>query len=1032
MPKPVVQPLDQTTQSVLVTNVYGGAQLALNVGATALPAVAVEHIILDWRLSGNAKFGDLEDGQHVVLQGRFTASGKDEILFYYAGDGTWWLGVFVESRITWNALSINRFGDLNDGNHRLWTGNFTGDSRTEVLFYYNGDNRWWLGRVTPDGLTLTWKNVSTTGFGNLLDGQHSLWVGNFGGTGRDEIVFYYAGDGHTWHGRIDDAGTTLSWNGPLNTSPFGNLADSNNHRTWLGAFSKTSKTQVLFYYSGDNRWWLGTLSDDARSFSWTQVAQTGFGNLLDGNHTFWSGNFVGAAPAGRDQLLFYYATDGHFFLGQVSDNGAAMLWSPPLTTARFGNLADSGHAVWQGDFSGQGNQELLFYYSGDNRWWHGTVAANGITMSWSIVAQTGFGNLLAGSHSLFRGRFGGGATDAIAFYYNGDGNWWAAWLKAGKLDWYRPANTRGFGNLLDGAHQFLQGDFDGLGKDEMLFYDRDDGNWWLGLFDGVRVSLPESLQPEPGTIVTAAQSRGDLRVRDQHRQISDTVTVDHNYATQHYDRARTGWNFREKKLTPQNATNLRPLFPPIRTDDQLYAQPLYVQKVMLPGERTARNLVFLATENDSVYAFDADTGNAIWHTRVLPTGHTPVPSEDCYGDGARNIAPNIGITGTPVIDRPSNTIFTVAKTKDLFGGHHQYVYALDLRTGSIHPDSPSEITFPFFDARANNNRAALLLSRDTVYIAFGSYGDQHADRYHGWVVSFDAATLNRLSVFNSGPQGQCGVWQSGVGLAADVDGNVFFTTGNGPADRPYGNSVIRLNPDLSLGETFSPAHQEVLNSNDWDLGSGAVMLVPLSTVDSTQLLVTGGKQGYMYVLAAHALGGREAEPDQRRFVLYGKKLYGQDWVSQAPGQPVGSDKNQPGMFGGPAFLNDAHDGQFVFVVGHAGPPGNLGQLIQFRLTGSALDPLAKSSHSFLQGATPFVTSNGSQPGTAVVWLLDRTSPLQLFAYDASASSMSLPAPLFSRAVGIWRNGAGQPFLQATVIDGRVFAPYSDGVVVFGP
>src|ERR1700719_614052 len=336
-----------------------------------------------------------------------------------------------------------------------------------------------------------------------------------------------------------------------------------------------------------------------------------------------------------------------------------------------------------------------------------------------------------------------------------------------------------------------------------------------------------------------------------------------NVVTQHNDIARTGQNLNETILTPANVNSntFGKLFSyPI--DGQAYAQPLYVAGVTMgPGTvqaGTTHNVVFVATQHDSVYAFDADSNGGpnaspLWKITLLDSAHgagpgaTTVPSSDV---GTDDITPEIGITATPVIDTNSNTIYVVGKTKES-GNYFQRLHALDITTGAEKSGSPVTLSAQVngngngssggvvrFDPKLGNNRPALLLLNGTVYISFSSHVDQGP--YHGWIMAYNAATLQQTSVFCPTANGAAsGIWMSGAGLAADSinSGRLFVATGNGAfnATAPYNNSmsygddIIRLEAGsgvLRVSDQFTAFNQAWLNNGDIDLGSGGVLVLP--------------------------------------------------------------------------------------------------------------------------------------------------------------------------------------------------------------
>ena len=323
---------------------------------------------LAWVPIGNtAGFGNLADGR-PFWTGDFTGSGHTEVLFYYPGDGNWWLGTITGTTLNWGLVG-NTKGFGNTSHYPTWIGAFSGPGRSEVLFYSPGDHNWWLGTIT--GTTLNWTLVgNTAGFGNLADGR-PFWTGDFTGSGHTEVLFYYPGDGNWWLGTI--TGTTLNWGLVGNTKGFGNTS---HYPTWIGAFSGPGRSEVLFYSPGDHNWWLGTIT--GTTLNWTLVGNTaGFGNLADGR-PFWTGDFTGS---GHTEVLFYYPGDGNWWLGTIT--GTTLNWGLVGNTKGFGNT--SHYPTWIGAFSGPGRSEVLFYSPGDHNWWLGTIT--GTTLNWTLVRR---------------------------------------------------------------------------------------------------------------------------------------------------------------------------------------------------------------------------------------------------------------------------------------------------------------------------------------------------------------------------------------------------------------------------------------------------------------------------------------------------------------------------------------------------------------------------------------------------------------------------------------------------------------------
>jgi hypothetical protein len=258
-------------------------------------------------VGNTAGFGNLAD-RRPMWAGDFTGTGVASMLFYYPGDGKWWLGTVVNGQLGWTSIgNTTAFGNLADG-RPLWTGAFGAPGHDQVLFYFPGDGNWWLG--TPAATSLTWVNVGNTGgFGNLADGR-PMWAGDFTGTGVASMLFYYPGN-RTWTlGTL--AGGVLGWAALGNTTGFGDIADG--RPVWTGAFSTPGHDQVLFYFPGDGNWWLGT--PGAAGLAWAYVGNTtGFGNLADGRPV-WTADFTGS---GTTDVLFYYPGDYTWWLGSMTD-----------------------------------------------------------------------------------------------------------------------------------------------------------------------------------------------------------------------------------------------------------------------------------------------------------------------------------------------------------------------------------------------------------------------------------------------------------------------------------------------------------------------------------------------------------------------------------------------------------------------------------------------------------------------------------------------------------------------------------------
>src|SRR6266446_2872531 len=366
-----------------------------------------------------------------------------------------------------------------------------------------------------------------------------------------------------------------------------------------------------------------------------------------------------------------------------------------------------------------------------------------------------------------------------------------------------------------------------------------------------------------------------------------------NVLTYHNDNARTGQNLNETLLTLSNvnSTNFGKLgF--LSVDGLVDAEPLYVANLTVAG--SLHNVVFIVTEHDSVYAFDADTFAQLWKVTVLGSGETASDNRGCD-----QVSPEIGITSTPVIDLsagPNGTIFAVAMSKDNFGNYHQRLHALDVATGAEISGSPKEIqaTYPTagggtttFAPGQYKERASLLLLNGVIYTSWASHCD--ITPYSGWVMGYSETTLQQVNIFNFTPNGSEGsVWMSGAGPAADSLGNIYFLAANGtfdttlnangfPVNGDYGNAFMKLSTSgnsLTVADYFT-MHNTVAESNvDQDLGSGGALLLPdlTDSLGNTRHLAVGaGTDSVIYVADRDSMGGRDATvfQDRQHFCLPG-------------------------------------------------------------------------------------------------------------------------------------------------------------------
>ena len=347
--------------------------------------------------------------------------------------------------------------------------------------------------------------------------------------------------------------------------------------------------------------------------------------------------------------------------------------------------------------------------------------------------------------------------------------------------------------------------------------------------------------------------------------------------THHNNLSHTGANLEETLLATNNVnTNTFGLLYTRPVDDQIYAQPLIVTNVNIPG-KGVHNIVIVATVNDTVYAFDADDASVTapyWTTSfinpptiVAPT-HTDLSAIGACGGNYNDFSGNMGIVGTPAIDPVAGTIYLVARTKEPGNTFVQRLHALDMTTGQDR-QAPVVITATYsgngagnvgglitFDPERQNQRPALSLVNGVVYICWSSHCD--LGPYHGWIIGYDATTLARVVVYNDTPNGSNGgIWMSNDGVAADTNGNIYLSTGNGTVDTSGGPNrgesflkLVRNGGSLTVASWFTPYNFQTLENGDTDLGSGGFLLIP-----GTSLAFSGGKQGVCYLVNRDNMGG---------------------------------------------------------------------------------------------------------------------------------------------------------------------------------
>lgn len=513
--------------------------------------------------------------------------------------------------------------------------------------------------------------------------------------------------------------------------------------------------------------------------------------------------------------------------------------------------------------------------------------------------------------------------------------------------------------------------------------------------------------------------------------------------TYHNDNARTGQNIAETVLTPANvnASRFGKLFSQA-VDGDVYAQPLYVNRLAI-ANKGIHNVVFVATEADSLYAFDADSAigpnaGALWHASLLDAAHgaaAGATSVDGRPDlSCGSIVPRVGITATPVIDLTHGTLYVESFSKEQGSLIHR-LHALDLATGAEKPGSPVTVTAHIrgepvahaaesqadieFDSRRELARAGLLLSHDRVYVSYGSSCDR--PRYQGWVLAYDTATLAERGAFVTAREhGKAAIWMSGAAPAADPDGSIFLATGDGWFDtemtppRELGDSILKITPrpaGLVLADYFTPYNQLQLSRHDGDLGSGGVLLLPGQPGSHAHLLIEAGKQGTVYVL-------------DRDLMTAGNLHFCADCATDRQVVQELPRVVSGGVWGAPVYWNNT-----VYFSGSEEPVRAF-SLQQGRLQAA---PASTSRDSCeYPGCGLSLSANGTRNG--VLWALqlgdfDDKEPVVLKAYDAR----DLGRVLYASNEHPERDmsGGSLKFLVPTVVNGKVYVGGARQLTVFG-
>ncbi|MGZ3750542.1 MAG: hypothetical protein ACXVAU_04640 [Mucilaginibacter sp.] len=508
--------------------------------------------------------------------------------------------------------------------------------------------------------------------------------------------------------------------------------------------------------------------------------------------------------------------------------------------------------------------------------------------------------------------------------------------------------------------------------------------------------------------------------------------------TQHNNNTRAGFNNQEKKLNTSNvnSTHFGKLFS-LSVDDQVYAQPLVVGN--LPIGTGPHNVVFIATVNNSIYAYDADSGKPYWNKNYTAGGMRPPRNTDmtgACGGQYQDFSGNMGIVGTPVIDSAAQTIYFVARSTNTSGTSYvQYLHAVKLIDGSERTGAPVQITATYaghgdgsnngvvtFNAQHQNQRAGLTLLNGVVYVTFSSHCDWGP--YHGWILGYNATSLQQQIVYNDTPDGyDGGIWESGTGMAADAQGNLYVVIGNGTVGANgdptiatnRGESALKLAPSgstLSIGSYFTPFNYQFLEDNDLDFGTMGSFLIP-----NSNYYFTSCKDGNIYLLNKDNMGGYTPGSNQVQQII---TLASSSNMHCQPAYGKGSNYEF-------VYIWPENDQLRAFPFDRSSNTFNIANEVISTISG----PQGQN------GAMISVSSNGSAAGSGIVWASyaasgdaeHTVSPGILRAFDASDITKEL-----------WNNnqnsadnaGYYAKFSPPTIANGHVYlATFSNKVVVYG-
>lgn len=505
---------------------------------------------------------------------------------------------------------------------------------------------------------------------------------------------------------------------------------------------------------------------------------------------------------------------------------------------------------------------------------------------------------------------------------------------------------------------------------------------------------------------------------------ADAVCAAVSVTTYHYDNLRTGWNSQEKTLTQSNVGGSGfGMLHTVTLDEQVDAQPLVVPNVTINGQQYT--VLYVVTENNSVYALDATNGNVLVQTNLgNPVHYTNLPSQ-CTNNG-----PNVGISSTPVIDPSSGTLYLIAYTWE----NNAPVYRIHALSISTLKDTVTPVVITAsgtltngsiytFNPVVSRQRAGLLLSNNTIYAGFSSFCDAAADKSRGWVLGWQAGTLAPLAnneltnkrAKSTNKYFLTSVWMSGYALAANSSGSVYFTTGNSDPSDSYNSvtniseSVVQMSSDLSMVQSlYTPTGHSQLDSWDGDFSAGGVILLPPQGGSFPDVAAAAGKDGYLYVLNSDNLS--------------------QWWGAYIRPEKSAADKR--GCWCGPSYFQGSDGiGRLVVSVGTNVATYSVSSTDQPRLT------VQYSTTNILDGQDPgfftSVSSNGTNSGTAVIWAVGKPvdtnhTNVDLYAFNANTGKL-----LFDGVAGQWPHLGGNANIVPVVANGLVYVASNQMLTIFG-